>query len=107
MSRRRANNRASCGKPPDRTAMTTIHITMTANGVTGCYGRDGARRGGALHSEISLSHPIVGQKSLSDARERDAAVFQHIGAARELERGGDVLFHQHAGQALSVELANG
>src|SRR5665647_3555499 len=43
--------------------------------------------------------------TVAAARQRDAAVRQHIGAARELERDRHVLLHQHAGEALAIEVA--
>ena len=59
------------------------------------------------HPEIGLPHPVVGKQFRAGAGQRDAAVLQHIGAARELERHRDVLLDQHAGQPLPVEVADG
>src|ERR1700716_251030 len=60
----------------------------------------------ASHAEISLSYPIVGQELVTGAGERHPAVLEHIGARRQLERHRDVLLHQHAGEALAVEVAD-
>src|SRR5262245_66468679 len=61
----------------------------------------------ALHSQIGLTHAVVGEQRLAGAAQRDAAVLQHVGGGRKLERDRDVLLDQETGQAFAVELANG
>ena len=59
-----------------------------------------------IQPEISLPHAVVGEQRCAGAGQRDAAVLQHVGVARELERDRDVLLDQHAGEALAVEVAH-
>src|SRR5882672_5411638 len=61
----------------------------------------------ALEAEIGLPNPIVVEKLLAGAAHDDAPVLQHIGAARDLEREGDVLLDQEDGEAALVQDADG
>jgi hypothetical protein len=55
----------------------------------------------------SLTAPGRPCERVTGAGQRGAAVFQHIGVGRDLERHRHVLLNEDAGQPLAIELANG
>src|SRR5438128_407707 len=61
----------------------------------------------SLEPEIGLPHAVVVQELAARAAHDDAAVLEHVGALRDLERHGDVLLDQQDGEAALVEEVDG
>src|SRR5690606_20059624 len=60
----------------------------------------------ALDPEVSLSYAVVAEHLLARTGQGDAAVLQHIGVARQLQRHRYVLLDQHTGHAFAIEIAH-